>query len=241
VNKEQLEILSESLNVKPNVLDIWMPYFLKYLPREGINNPKRLLAFLAQIGQESGNFYYTEEIGNTNCVGYSGGCEYKGRGLIQLTHIGNYKKFRDKYGVDAVNNPSLIGGKYATTSSPEQLKNSLLASTFYWNGMGNVPSLNELADKLDLSKSVYDEPNNQVFKCIGRKINRGLYTDCTKPANDEATRLANFEKLRLAYLKNKPKFASVNKNNKSLLGISIITATLGLGLISFWYIKYAKK
>jgi len=236
MNKEQLKILTDSLKVKPEVFEIWFPYFKKYLAANGINTPERMLAFLAQTGQESGRFYYTEEIGEATCHGYSGGCKYKGRGLIGLTHIGNYQKFKDRYGVDVVTNPSLVGGEFATTSTPEQLKNSLLASTFYWEWA----KLNDLADKLDLSKSVFDEPNLSTYKCIGRKINRGMHTDCTKAANGESVRLENFEKLRIAYNANKKQFKTLTKNSSDpiLIGLSVAIGVTFVAL--FLYDKYKR-
>lgn len=236
MNYQQLEVLSNSLNVRPEVLKVWYPYFKNYLAKNGINTLPRLLAFLAQTAQESGNFLYTEEIGNSNCPGYEGGCKYKGRGLIQLTHLGNYKKFKDRYGVDAVNRPELVGGKTSLVSTPEQLKNSLLASTMYWENA----NLNALADKLDLSKTVYEEPNASVFKCIGRKINRGSGTDCKTPAYGESVRLDNFEKLRLAYTQNKSMFKNVGNNLSLPLAIGI-TAVVGLVFIGlFSYDKYSQ-
>lgn len=234
MNKGQLQILADSLNVKPEVFNVWYPYFIKYLVPNGINTPKRLLAFLAQTAQESGNFYYTEEIDKTTCQRYEGGCTYLGRGLIGLTHRGNYDKFGKRYGVDAVQHPEKIGGENALVSTPEQLKNSLLSATFYWEN-GN---LNALADKLDLSKSVNDPVNNSVFKCIGRKINRGYGTDCKTAANGEATRIANFEKLRVAYNQNKPKFTSVTSSPTMPVMIGV-TAAIGIGFIGlFLYDKY---
>ncbi len=238
MTKDQLKILANSIGVRSDVFEIWYPYFNNYLASEGINTPERILSFLAQTAQESGNWYYTEEISNSTCSGYEGGCQFKGRGLIQLTHLSNYINFGKKYGINSANNPSLVGGQYATTSTPEQLKNSLLASTYYWNN-GN---LNDLADKLDLNQSVYSAANNQYFKCIGRKINRGINTNCATPANGEDTRLAKFEALRLAYNANKSQFQTLGKKPNRFLIPVVITVSVGLAFTGIWLIhRHAKK
>lgn len=46
------------------------------------------------------------EYGNVNCRRYDGGCTYKGRGYVQLTHKYNYKKVSSVVGVDLVANPT---------------------------------------------------------------------------------------------------------------------------------------
>jgi len=45
------------------------------------------------------------EFGNRNCPRYDGGCTYKGRGYVQLTHRYNYERMSDVVGVDLVANP----------------------------------------------------------------------------------------------------------------------------------------
>lgn len=47
------------------------------------------------------------EYSNTTCVRYEGGCTYKGRGYVQLTHRSNYAKMSSVVGVDLVANPTL--------------------------------------------------------------------------------------------------------------------------------------
>ncbi|MGI0116384.1 SH3 domain-containing protein [Zooshikella sp. RANM57] len=46
------------------------------------------------------------EYGNENCRRYDGGCRYKGRGYVQLTHKYNYRKMSSIVGVDLVSNPT---------------------------------------------------------------------------------------------------------------------------------------
>jgi predicted chitinase len=45
------------------------------------------------------------EYGNANCPRYDGGCTYKGRGYVQLTHRYNYRKMSPVVGVDLVAYP----------------------------------------------------------------------------------------------------------------------------------------
>lgn len=119
----------------------------------GINTPARIAAFLAQVGHESGDFRYMEEIwgptdaqkryepptslatklGNTQA---GDGRRYKGRGPIQLTGRSNYKAFTQdigsKYGVDFVANPELVA----------QPRWGFKAAAWFWN----TRNLNALAD-----------------------------------------------------------------------------------------------
>lgn len=74
-----------------------------------ITTPLRMAHFLAQLGHESGEFRYTEEIASG--AAYEGrkdlgntqkgdGKRFKGRGLIQLTGRANYKAYGDDRGTD---------------------------------------------------------------------------------------------------------------------------------------------
>ena len=83
----------------------------------GITTPLQMAHFLAQIGLESGNFLYTEEIASG--AAYEGrkdlgntqdgdGIRYKGRGLIQLTGRANYTAFSAYAGVDYLAQPTLL-------------------------------------------------------------------------------------------------------------------------------------
>jgi len=46
------------------------------------------------------------EYGNSNCPRYDGGCTYKGRGYVQLTHRYNYVKLGNRLGVNLVDYPA---------------------------------------------------------------------------------------------------------------------------------------
>jgi predicted chitinase len=47
----------------------------------------------------------TKYLGNTKA---GDGYRFRGRGLIQLTGRGNYQKAKRLFGIDVVNNPSII-------------------------------------------------------------------------------------------------------------------------------------
>ena len=135
-----------------------------------INSPARQAAFLAQIGHESGQFRYSEEIasgaayegradlGNTE-VG--DGKRYKGRGLIQITGRANYAACGEALGLDLIGEPSLL----------QEPENACRSAAWYWKSR----RLNELADVGN-------------FERITRKINGGL--------NGQADRLILWERAK---------------------------------------------
>lgn len=69
----------------------------------------RQLAYIfATTKHEVANTYQPiTEYSNTTCVRYDGGCRYKGRGYVQLTHEFNYRNMSPVVGVDLVANPEL--------------------------------------------------------------------------------------------------------------------------------------
>lgn len=69
----------------------------------------RQMAYLwATTKHEVANtFLPITEFSNTHCVNYDGGCLYKGRGYVQLTHRYNYASMSPIVGVDLVEEPTL--------------------------------------------------------------------------------------------------------------------------------------
>lgn len=113
-----------------------------------IDTPQRIAHFLAQVGHESGQLQYTEEIasgreyegredlGNTE---KGDGVRFKGRGLIQLTGRYNYQEF-----ANSIRLPELM-------KKPEMLAEpdlACLSAAWFWN----KKNLNRLADEGNLEK-----------------------------------------------------------------------------------------
>lgn len=121
---------------------------------------KRVAAFIAQIGHESGQLVYLREIwGPTSAQkGYEGradlgntvtgdGFKYRGRGLIQVTGRANYAACGEALGLDLINHPELL----------EQPQHACMSAAWFWATHG----LNTLADA-------------DKFETITRRINGGL-------------------------------------------------------------------
>lgn len=147
-------------------LETHLPYINEAMPKYGINTHNRVDFFLAQVGHESGNFEYTEEIasgrayehrddlGNlkraaldaAHAKGSTTGRFYKGRGLIQITGYNNYRACGESLNIDLVNNPQLL----STTEY------AALSAGWFWFANG----LNEISDTGD-------------FKRCTRRVNGG--------------------------------------------------------------------
>jgi len=137
----------------------YAPHLAKAMQEAGINTPARQDAFLAQLGHESGQFKYMEEIASGKkyegrCKGLGNcspgdGVKYKGRGPIQITGKANYAAAGKALGLDLVNHPELV-------ATPEV---GFRAAAWYWN----THHLNNLADK--------NTPKS--FKQITQVINGG--------------------------------------------------------------------
>lgn len=156
ISKEQLS------NIYPfassSKVDLYLPILNQYMSVYGIDSLNRKAAFLAQIGHESGQLNYTEELASGKAYEgrkdlgnvYKGdGVRFKGRGLIQITGRSNYTSAGVALGFDLVN-------------YPDQLKEPRLATQsacWWWHQRG----LNTLADNAT-------EGN---FKKITRIINGG--------------------------------------------------------------------
>lgn len=140
--------LAELLQCYPNVSKLRASLFLEHINRclqqYGIDTPQRRCYFLAQMGHESGQLRYTEELASGKA--YEGrqdlgnnqpgdGVRYKGRGLIQLTGKANYALCSLALSLPLLEKPELL-------STPEHAVSS---ATWFWTNN----KLNSYADKGD--------------------------------------------------------------------------------------------
>lgn len=90
----------------------WIPELNSVLKQYSITNLMRVWMFMAQTGHETDRYNtfveYTNKDGtNAWCHKYDGGCKYRGRGAIQLTHKYNYDKAGKELGANFVGNPDV--------------------------------------------------------------------------------------------------------------------------------------
>ena len=163
------------LQILPNAgakAGVFVPVLNTAMLRYQIVGAKRVAAFIAQIGHESGQLVYVREIwGPTPAQSkYEGrkdlgntvagdGFKYRGRGLIQITGRANYAACGEALGLDLINHPELL----------EQPQYACLSAAWFWATNG----LNTLADA-------------DKFEAITRRINGGL--------NGQADRQALYDK-----------------------------------------------
>ena len=137
-------------STKPN-RDKYLPYLNKYWDVFQVNTKDRQAAFLAQVGHESGQLKYAEEVASGRAyegrkdlgnVNPGDGMKFKGRGLIQVTGRANYKLFdewlhKNNY---LTINQSIIDNPELVSSNPEI---AVLSAFWYWD----LHKLNNLADR----------------------------------------------------------------------------------------------
>lgn len=144
--------------------DKYLPYINQFSSEYNMDTYEAMCAFLAQIGHESGQLRYVEEIasgaaydtgkkaislGNTPEAD-GDGQKYKGRGLIQVTGRRNYDLFNKwvtgtPMGVDFVEEPELL-------KVPEY---AVLSAFWYWdiNNLNRYATLKE-EDFKKLTKAI---------------------------------------------------------------------------------------
>jgi len=105
------------IHARPAALEVFAGPITVVMDKYEINTPLRQAHFLAQIGHESGELRYREEIASGEA--YEGrddlgnteegdGPRFKGRGLIQLTGRANYLAYGQFLGRDLLAAPQLV-------------------------------------------------------------------------------------------------------------------------------------
>ena len=142
---------------------VFVPVLNTAMVRFQIVGTKRIAAFIAQIGHESGQFRYVRELGNDQYLSKydtgtlakrlgntpeadGDGQKYRGRGLIQITGRANYIMCGEALALDLINQPELL----------EKPQHACMSAAWFWASRG----LNTLADA-------------GQFDTITRRINGG--------------------------------------------------------------------
>src|SRR5262245_63821914 len=165
LTSDQLKSIMPGLTPARN--SAFLPFLQAAMTEFAIESPARAAAFLAQLGHESGQFQFMEELwgptaaqkryeppsslattlGNTET---GDGKRFKGRGPIQITGRANYRRFGDMLGIDLVSDPP-------RAAVPEV---AFRVAGLFWSKRG----LNELADVA----------TDDAFREITRRINGGF-------------------------------------------------------------------
>ncbi|NNB02525.1 glycoside hydrolase family 19 protein [Pseudomonas fragi] len=140
--------VQQLLQILPNagqVAGVFVPVLNTAMSRYQIVGAKRIAAFIAQIGHESGQLKYVKEIwGPTKAQAkYEGradlgntvqgdGSKYRGRGLIQITGRANYMTCSEALALDLINHPELL----------EKPQHACMSAAWFWASRG----LNTLGD-----------------------------------------------------------------------------------------------
>lgn len=161
-------IIAAAAGAPPRNAEKWHPHLVETCETYDIDTPRRVVAFLAQIGHESDGFYYVSEIwgptpaqrryegradlGNTQ---QGDGSRFRGHGLIQITGRANHAAVRDGLRERLFEPPDF-------EQEPEALMQpqwAALSAGWYWHSR----KLNALADA----------PGIGSFKLITKRINGG--------------------------------------------------------------------
>ncbi|MEJ3661679.1 glycoside hydrolase family 19 protein [Pseudomonas fragi] len=142
------------LQILPNagqVAGVFVPVLNAAMVRHQIMGPKRVAAFIAQIGHESGQLKYVKEIWGPTAAQakYEGrkdlgntvagdGSRYRGRGLIQITGRANYMVCGEGLGLDLIKQPELL----------EKPQHACMSAAWFWATKG----LSTLADEGQFDK-----------------------------------------------------------------------------------------
>ena len=158
---------------------VFVPVLNTAMVHYQIVGTKRMAAFIAQIGHESGQFRYVRELGNNQYLSKydtgslakrlgntpeadGDGQKYRGRGLIQITGRANYMTCGEALALDLLNQPELL----------EKPQHACMSAAWYWASKG----LNTLADAGQFDKITLRINGGQ----IGAADRQALYARALK-------------------------------------------------------------
>lgn len=162
-------VVQAATNASDARLDRFYPILLERMTYFGVNTPERALAFLAQIGHESGGLKWVRELASGEAYEgredlgniYPGdGPRYKGRGLIQLTGRANYRRAGEQLGFPYEDNPEMV----------EEPWHAVEVALWYWRNGSARGDLNDFADQMNVGKPLDSHENLEAFEMITRGI-----------------------------------------------------------------------
>jgi len=159
-----LAIMSNTTTV---LVERYFQWLVTMMANNQINNPLRIAHFLAQMGEESGDLRWAEELDSGDA--YNGrvdlgntqpgdGPRFKGRGLLQLTGRNNYTSYGTARNRDFLTEPNNL----LVATDPSLAVDS---ACWYWATLKN---LNPLADADNVGEityrinGAYDGPNTHL-------------------------------------------------------------------------------
>lgn len=150
-------------------IELFLPWFNRYMVMYEIDTPARQCCFLANVGHESLSLHYVREL-------YSGkkyegrkdlgnivvgdGVKFRGRGLIQITGRTNYSSCSQAFFGDArlLTSPELL----------EQPQYAVQSACWFWKDR----PLNQISDRVDPALPMSGE-NLSNFKAVVKRVNGG--------------------------------------------------------------------
>jgi predicted chitinase len=174
--KDLTEEVLVSIGVAKDKAKTYLEALNKTMTDYKINTCLRKSHFLAQLIHESGNFKYTAEL-NVADTAYGG---YKGRGLIQLTGAGNYKRYGDYENQDFT---SSLDNKKKLESLPYSVR----SAGWYWTELKKINENADVNDLIYITRIINGGLNgyNDRLKYF-KKAYENLYASC-KDKDDKKT------------------------------------------------------
>ena len=139
--------------------------------------PELLAAIIATLRKEVGaTFLPVSEYSFTHCRNYNGGCDYRGRGWIQLTHVYNYETFCGEECLLQSGQTCRCAHSSGGCSENDLVEDGMLEE--YIEGCPPARALlPEYAAKsfasFYISNDLVDRSNKRYYWIVGKRINGG--------------------------------------------------------------------